>query len=158
MQGYGYFPYYSQYPNYFANALNQNYNNQFAAQQQQALQNPIKVILVSNEDEAKATPADSSGNPTFFYNKSMNKIYLKQINPQTGAAPLQIFNAEITEEPVKEVQANPYQKDFNTIIEGINGLYRILSPLCVPQQQQASQPPISLEEPEEAIKVKKGGK
>lgn len=157
MQNYGYNPYFGHYPSYF-NALQQSYVNQL---QQQNSQNPIKVILVSNEDEAKATPADSSGNPTFFYNKSMNKIYLKQINPQTGAAPLQIFNAEVTNEPVNEVERNPYQKDFNTIIEGINGLYRILSPMYSAQQQGGhitTQPPILTEEPDEPIKPKKGGK
>ena len=151
---YPYTPYW-QYPNYL-NALQQNYANQI--QQQATQQNPIRVILVSNEDEAKATPADSTGNPTFFYNKSMNKIYLKQINPQTGAAPLQVFNAEITNESTNEI--NPYKKDFNTIIEGINGLYRILSPMYSSQQSGhiTTQPPILTEEPEESIKPKKGGK
>lgn len=150
---YPYTPYW-QYPNYL-NALQQNFANQI--QQQTTQQNPIRVILVSNEDEAKATPADSTGNPTFFYNKSMNKIYLKQINPQTGAAPLQVFNAEITNESTNEI--NPYKKDFNTIIEGINGLYRMLSPIYSPQPKQTitTQPPI-LEDTEEDIKPKKGGK
>lgn len=139
MQNYGYNPYY--YPNYL-NALQQNYANQLQ-QQQQNTQNPIRVILVSNEDEAKATPAESNGNPIFFYNKSQNKVYLKQINPQTGAAPLQIFNAQITTEQTTE-QENPYKKDFNTIIEGINGLYRLWNNQH--PQTISTQPPILEEE------------
>lgn len=143
---YPYSPYW-QYPNYL-NALQQNYNNQV---QQQAAQHPIRVILVSNEEEAKATPAESNGNPILFYNKSQNKVYLKQINPQTGAAPLQIFSADMQTE-VNPQPANPFQKDFNTIIEGINGLYRILAP----QQNITTQPPILTDE--EAEKTKRSSK
>ena len=143
---YPYSPYW-QYPNYL-NALQQNYNNQV---QQQAAQHPIRVILVSNEEEAKATPAESNGNPILFYNKSQNKVYLKQINPQTGAAPLQIFSADTVNEQANQ-PVDPYQKQYNTIIEGINGLYRILAP----QQNITTQPPILTDE--EAEKTKRSSK
>lgn len=123
---YGYYnPYY--HPNYY--------------QQQQQQQQPIRIMLVSNEEEAKATPADLNGNPTFFYNKSMNKIYLKQINPQTGAAPLQIFKAE---EPVAQdnIKTQPDEMmRYQTLLEGINGLYRLLQ-----QNTISTQPPIMTEE------------
>lgn len=128
------------------NALQQNYANQLQ-QQQATQQNPIRVILVSNEDEAKATPAESNGNPIFFYNKSQNKVYLKQINPQTGAAPLQIFNAQAATEQNAEPE-NPYRKDFNTIIEGINGLYRMLAS----HQQISTQPQILIDDEQEKPK------
>ena len=59
-------------------AYGYGYNNPFYHpsyfQQQNQQQQPIRIMLVSNEEEAKATPADLNGNPTFFYNKSMNKI------------------------------------------------------------------------------------
>ena len=142
---YPYSPYW-QYPNYL-NALQQNYNNQV---QQQAAQHPIRVILVSNEEEAKATPAESNGNPILFYNKSQNKVYLKQINPQTGAAPLQIFSADTVNEQANQ-PVDPYQKQYNTIIEGINGLYRILAP----QQNITTQPPILTDEEAEKTKRSK---
>jgi len=123
--GYGYNNSY-YHPNYF---------------QQQNQQQPIRIMLVSNEEEAKATPADLNGNPTFFYNKSMNKVYLKQINPQTGAAPLQVFNAE--KPLVQENETTSLsEKHYNTIIEGINGLYRLLAP----SQTISTQPPIMTEE------------
>lgn len=146
MLNYGYNPYYAQYPSYYQNALQQNYAQQQA--QQQAQQNHYRVILVSNEEEAKATPADLNGNPTFFYNKSVNKIYLKQINPQTGAAPLQIFNAAPTAQDNIKTQPdemmNVSEQKYNTIIEGINGLYRMLAPMT--QQNISTQPPI-MDEP-----------
>jgi len=146
MLNYGYNPYYTQYPSYYQNALQQNYAQQQA--QQQAQQNHYRVILVSNEEEAKATPADLNGNPTFFYNKSVNKIYLKQINPQTGAAPLQIFNAvPMAQDNIKtqpDEMMNVSEQKYNTIIEGINGLYRMLAPMT--QQNISTQPPI-MDEP-----------
>ena len=149
MLNYGYNPYYSQYPNYYTNALQQSYANQQAQQQNQ--QNHYRVILVSNEEEAKATPADLNGNPTFFYNKSVNKIYLKQINPQTGAAPLQIFNAQPTAQDNIKTQPdelmNLSEQHYNTIIEGINGIYRMLAPISQ-QNIISTQPPI-MEEPKQ---------
>ena len=147
MQNYGYYPY------YFTNNW-QNYTNQLQ-QQQATQQHPIRVILVSNEEEAKATPADQSGNPIIFLNKSLNKIYLKQLNPQTQAAPLQVFSAEIINDNNEVL--NPYQKDFNTIIEGINGLYRRIDPLIQQAQQSiTTQPPI-MTEPEEYSTPKSKG-
>lgn len=140
MQNYGY-PY---YPSYWNNTLQQNYANQ-VQQMQQTQQHPIRVVLVSNEEEAKATPADTNGNPLFFYNKSMNKVYLKQINPQTGAAPLQIFNLE---QPKIEdnIKTQPDEMmRYNNIMTGIEGLYRLLTP-------STTQPPIMDEE-----KPKKAG-
>lgn len=132
-------PYY--HPNYF-NALMQQQQTQ---QQQQA----IRVILVSNEEEAKATPADLNGNPIFFYNKSMNKIYLKQINPQTGAAPLQVYNAEqpIAQDNIK-TQPDEMMR-YKTLLDGINSIHRIL------QQNTISTQPTILDEEEKSKKASK---
>lgn len=142
--GYGYYPYmpYSQFANQLVNG------NQQQTQTTQSI--PLRVLLVSNEEEAKATPADLNGNPTFFYNKSANKVYIKQINPQTGAAPLRIFNAEPM--PDTNIKTQPdelmTEQHYNTIIEGINGIYRMLAPL-LPQNNISTQPPI-MEEPKKA--------
>ena len=134
-------PYY--HPNYF-NALMQQQQ-----MQQQAQQQAIRVILVSNEEEAKATPADLNGNPIFFYNKSMNKIYLKQINPQTGAAPLQVYNAEqpIAQDNIK-TQPDEMMR-YQTLLDGINSIHRLLQ-----QNTISTQPPI-LDEEEKPKKASK---
>ena len=78
---YGYTPY--------AQQLLQQQQAQQA--QQQAQNQPMRVILISNDDEVKAIPADYNGNPTFFYNKSGNKVFIKQVNPQTMEARIQSF-------------------------------------------------------------------
>ena len=83
-------------------------------------------------------------NPTFFYNKSANKIYLKQINPQTGAAPLQVFNAETP----ATTQEKP--SEYEMIIQGLNGIYRDLEYI---KGSITTQPPI-MTEPEEYSEIK----
>ena len=145
MQNYGYAPY---YPSYLMNALQQNYANQL--QQQQGFQNGIRVILVSNEDEAKATPAEQNGNPIIFLNKSLNEIYMKELNLQTKAAPLQVFKLYQPKSEEKSNQPDEMTR-YNTILEGINGLYRILS---TQQPQPNNYVPPVIQEPEK----KKGGK
>lgn len=141
MMNYGGYNYYNPY-----NPYNQLAQQLASNQNQQNVH--LKVMLVSNEEEAKATPADLNGNPTFFYNKSANKIYLKQINPQTGAAPLQIFNAE----PPTTTQEKP--SEYEMIIQGLNGIYRDLEYI---KGSITTQPPI-MTEPEDYSEIKKGGK
>lgn len=145
MMNYGGYNYYNPYNPY--NQITQQLANN---QNQQNVH--LKVMLVSNEEEAKATPADLNGNPTFFYNKSANKIYLKQINPQTGAAPLQVFNAE--PQPDSNIKTQPDEMmRYQTLLNGINGLYKLLAP----RQDITTQPSI-MTEPEEYSEPKKGGK
>lgn len=116
------FPYYS---NYWANTLQNNY-------QPQNQNLPIRVILISNDDEVKAIPADHNGNPTFFYNKSGNKIYIKQVNPQTMEAHIQIFKAE----PLQEVKTQPDEIiRYQTLLDGINGIYRLLAQQPEPEKE-----------------------
>lgn len=40
--------------------------------------------FVDSIKEAETTPIDFSGNPTFFFNRKENEVYLKQFNLQTG--------------------------------------------------------------------------
>ena len=67
-----------------------NYEQQYIQPHQQ-MQMPMqqtyfKMIAVTNEQEANATPVDiMNGTPTFFYNKSSNEIYMKQSLPNGTA-------------------------------------------------------------------------
>lgn len=127
------YPYYSYGYNPLAHQL-------FNAQQQ--IQNsPMRVILISNDDEVKAIPADNNGNPTFFYNKSGNKVFIKQVNPQTMEAHIQSFKAELPEQPTQPDKDTQYRQ---TVIDGINGLYREFQAL---KQTITTQPPIMDEPP-----------
>lgn len=123
---------------YMQQLLTQQQNNQQTNQ-------PMRVILISNDDEVKAIPADYNGNPTFYYNKSGNKIFIKQVNPQTMEAKIQTFNAEIP--ATKPEQPSEYQM----IMQGLNGIYRDLEYI---KGNITTQPPIMTEPEEKAKKVK----
>jgi len=50
---------------------------QYSMPQTQGLR--YNVIPVTNEQEALAAIVDTTGNPTFFYNKAKKEIYVKQV-------------------------------------------------------------------------------
>ena len=103
---------------------------------------PMRVVLISNDDEVKAIPADNNGNPTFFYNKSGNKVFIKQVNPQTMEAHIQSFKSE---EPIQQNEQIDKDTQYRqTVIDGINGLYREFQSL---KQTITTQPPIMNEQP-----------
>lgn len=119
------------------NAYNQYMNALYPQQQAQTLQTTLpqgySIFPVSNIEEANATKADLNYNPTFFFNQSRGEIYLKQLDRSTNAATLRIFKEiQTAQEPSSPVKAsssvNDYTPQLNTILEGINGLYRLLSP------------------------------
>lgn len=122
-------------------------NQHQQAQAQQQANQPMRVILISNDDEVKAIPADYNGNPTFFYNKSGNKIFIKQVNPQTMEAHIQSFKAEITPDQSIKTQPDEMMR-YQTILDGINGIYRLLTT----PNNISTQPPIMTEEPKK-VKV-----
>jgi len=130
------------------------YAQQILNQQQQIQNTPMRVILISNDDEVKAIPADNNGNPTFYYNKSGNKIFIKQVNPQTMEAKIQAFNAEL---PV----ATPEKpSEYQMIMQGLNGIYRdleFIKGLYTNNTNITTQPPI-MDNPEDYSEPKKGGK
>lgn len=129
------------------------YAQQILNQQQQQIQNtPMRVILISNDDEVKAIPADNNGNPTFYYNKSGQKIFIKQVNPQTMEAHIQSFKAEPSPDQFIKTQPDEFMKYHQTVIEGMNGLYRELHSL---KESISTQPPI-MTELEETKSVKRG--
>lgn len=136
-------PYYQYQASPFVAAMQQNYGNpiqpQVQPQQQQQTistqppilqqQTGIKIIPVSNREEATGTPIDLvNGTPTFFYNKSKNEIYLKQFDVPTGTAVFKTYGEmQIIEEPVE--QQNDYKKELHYISEGIDNLHRMLANL-----------------------------
>ena len=131
--------YYNPYNPYNQLIAQQLANQQQQAQMQQQQNQPMRVILISNDDEVKAIPADYNGNPTFFYNKSGNKIFIKQVNPQTMEARIQTFNAEPLPDSNIKTQPDEFMKYHQTVIEGMNGLYRELHSL---KESISTQPPI----------------
>lgn len=140
---------YSSHPNYFTNAMQQNYNTQ--PQQNITNQAPVtqpnvnstsKIILVSTKEEATGSPVDLvNGIPSFFYNKSNGEIYLKQFDVPNGTA---IFKTYLqVKEPIKqdeEIHNINYEKELHYISEGIDNLHRIL-------MQIQNNKGISIEEP-----------
>lgn len=128
---------------------------QILNQQQQQIQNtPMRVILISNDDEVKAIPADNNGNPTFYYNKSGNKIFIKQVNPQTMEAKIQAFNAELPATTPEK------PSEYQMIMQGLNGIYRdleFIKGMYASNTNITTQPPI-MDNPEDYSEPKKGNK
>lgn len=117
--------YYNPYQERLANMEQQAYSQVPNYQQTQSYQ--LKMIPVSNIEEANATPVDTlNGFPSFFYNKAQNEIYMKQFNNVSGGAIFQIYKLQMAENPTK--QADPYEVQFRAINEKIDGLYSILKP------------------------------
>ena len=131
------------------------YAQQILNQQSQQYQNtPMRVILISNDDEVKAIPADNNGNPTFYYNKSGNKIFIKQVNPQTMEAKIQSFNAELPATTPEK------PSEYQMIMQGLNGIYRdleFIKGLYTNNTNITTQPPI-MDNPEDYSEPKKGNK
>lgn len=85
--------------------------------------NGLKIIPVSNIMEANATPVNDL-EPIFFYNRAENLIYKKQID-NTGAAPIQTFKLDISEDRNKE---NPLETKLVTIDERLSNIELLLKP------------------------------
>lgn len=135
-------PYYQMTP--FVQAMQQNYTPQ---QQSISTQPPIlqpmsKVVPVSNKDEANAYQVDLIyGQPTFFYNKSKNEIYVKKFDVQNGNAIFKTYGEMQSENTPKtdeqpSVNINPYQDEFNRLNEGINSLHRMIAKLQENKQEE----------------------
>lgn len=119
------YPYQNPYDR-LANMEQQAYSQSPAYQQPQSYQ--LKMIPVSNIEEANATPVDTlNGFPSFFYNKAQNEIYMKQFNNVSGGAIFQTYKLQMIENPPKQV--DPYEAQFRAINEKIDGLYSLLQPI-----------------------------
>lgn len=110
--------------NPYQQRLMQMYN-----QQQPQQQIGFQIIPVTNEQEARVSQIDiMNGTPSFFYNKNLGEVYLKQVN-QFGTADFIKF-AKVQEPlaPIKEENnAITYEKDFKALNDKIDGLYKILN-------------------------------
>ncbi len=122
---------YSPYPNMYHNPYQERLANmeQQAYPQVQSYQPAqtyqLKMIPVSNIEEANATPVDTlNGFPSFFYNKAQNEIYMKQFNSVSGGAIFQTYKLQLAENQAKPV--DPYETQFMAINEKIDGLYSLL--------------------------------
>ena len=96
----------------------------YQPQQQHFQQNFMKVLSVTTKDQAKNTPVDFNGMPTFFYNQNANEVYSKQFDVSTGSAIWKEFSAT---EPVKEEQPHyldveTYKTDYSALNEKIDAL------------------------------------
>lgn len=111
----------NQYPQYFNQGMQQNINPQQG----------YRTVQVSNIDEANATPVDSSGT-IFFYNRSQNEVYLKQIDA-SGSAPLQKFVLASTVANEKPTKVS-YDKDFKTINEKLDELQSSVNNFIKPEE------------------------
>lgn len=103
----------------------QNYGNFYYPQQRFT---PLKIYSVSNILEANATPVENL-DPIFFFNRSENVIYKKQIDG-TGAAPIQIYKLAgpqraTTNENTSANIINTYEENFKALNDKINGLYKL---------------------------------
>ena len=125
-------PYYNNSP--YVGATYQNYGlNQ---QPQRTQITGYNLIPVSSKEEATGTQVDLiNGTPTFFYNKSTNKFYIKQFDIKNG---LPIFKTytEI-KQPVEE-QSKPlnYDKEFNYLCNGIDSLHKMLANLLGSDEEE----------------------
>ena len=92
-------------------------------------QNVLRMLAVTNKEEANATPVEFNGVPTFFYNQSTNEIYKKQFDINSGLAVLQEFKkSEPLPEPISKenevLSINPYENDFKALNDKIDGLQK----------------------------------
>lgn len=90
-------------------------------QQQQRQPNFLKMIAVTNREEANATPVEFNGVPMFFFNQNSNEIYLKQFDIATGGKLETYRKIDTVAEPEKVVE-QPNYKELNTKIDEIHAL------------------------------------
>lgn len=106
---------YPNNPNQF-NPVSPYYN----AIQQQLSQQPIfTATVVSNIAEVNSTPADATGKPSFFYNKSKEEIYIKQYD-NTGSAPIRTY--KLAKDEKQEKSENLELKELVSKIDKLNNL------------------------------------
>lgn len=100
-------------------------------QQQFRPLNNLKIIPVTNRQEANSTQVDYSGVPTFFYNQTTGEIYKKQFDIQTGLATFQEYVK--SDKPIlnenEVLGSNTYKEELNAIMSRLDGLEETLKKL-----------------------------
>lgn len=123
--GYGY-NYNQQMP---YNNFPQMQNNNYSTSQQNRLV-IFPAIYVSDKAEVNSYPPDQSNNPSFFYNRSKEEIYIKQYD-NTGAAPIRTYRLAADNLPGENAKKdiNLYEEKFNAINDRLDGLKSIIENL-----------------------------
>ena len=103
------------------------YNNTYLQAQTQPRQlNYLKMIAVTNKEEATATPVEFNGVPMFFFNQNTNEIYLKQFDIVTGGKLETYRKVDAKEEEkaqeVKQPVSNEEFKALNGKIDELKSL------------------------------------
>jgi len=123
--GTGQYPFYQNYNynNGFPSPnLSPNLNVNLSPQSQSPLQQPIfMATVVSNIAEVNSTPADATGKPLFFYNKSKEEIYIKQYD-NTGSAPIKTYKLITDNENAKDEISNKQERVIDS--KAIDVLYK----------------------------------
>nr|DAE46878.1 MAG TPA: hypothetical protein [Caudoviricetes sp.] len=112
---------YNHYQNMYPNMYASPYQERLVTMEQQNQSNQFRMMLVSNIEEANATPVDTlNGIPSFFYNKATDEIYMKQFNSVSGGAIFHIYK--------HQASASKADDPLKAINEKIDGLYELLKP------------------------------
>lgn len=97
--------------------------------------NFLKMLAVTNKDEANATPVEFNGVPTFFFNQNANEIYLKQFDIATGGK-LEVFRkVDVTAEEEKK-EAPVQTQDFKELNTKIDELHALLATVLEQQAEK----------------------
>ena len=107
--------------------------NQYGQQQPYQFRptNNLKIIPVTNRQEANSTQVDYSGLPTFFYNQTTGEIYKKQFDVSTGLATFQDYVK--SDKPILNENEGLGGKDINAIMSRLDGLEETLKKMFEPK-------------------------
>lgn len=98
---------------------------------QYGMQRQLRIIPITNKQEANSTQVDYNGVPTFFYNQSTGEIYKKQFDISTGLATFQEYT--LTGSPISNENTQTgnitYKDELNAIYGKIDGLEQTIKEL-----------------------------
>ena len=124
------------------NVGNNNSNNNLPTSQNQAQlsQNPpiFLATVVSNIAEVNSTPADATGKPLFFYNKSQNEIYIKQYDSD-GSAPIRTFRLVEANEADSKSSVGVDTDKLDTLNNKIDKMQNYLQKLAEKTQEKVEE-------------------
>ena len=112
------------------------FSNPYLPQLQPQRQQPnfLKMVAVTNKEEANATPVEFNGVPMFFFNQNTNEVYLKQFDIVTGGKLETYRKVDAKEEEKQEVK----QPVNNEEIKALNGkIDELKSLIATVLEQQA---------------------
>ena len=135
----GYQPAYTPNPGYPQGYPQMNYQQQRmdylqSMQQPQQTQQPgdLQARIVTSREEAVAAQVLPNGVPFVFYNPNRQEVYLKRIDPQSGAAEFADFG-RIQPQQIPQAHAIEYAP-LTAIAQLEERMDRIESMLSAPQQ------------------------